>query len=333
MAPRVSVVVTTYNQARYIAATIRGVLHQTFRDYEIVVVDDGSTDETLQEVRQFGSQLRAYRQPNQGVASSRNAGVRLAAGHFVAFLDGDDTWEPNKLELQVKAIEAYPDCGLVAVDGVQFSQDRILYDSLYPDELRAQFQCDAPLVLSCYERFLRRNFISTTSQVLIPRTVLDIIGPADRSLPVGSDWDMYIRVAATHKITFLPEKLVHWRYLPTSASGPALIRPLRWASDHLAILRKHERFAQAEYRSFIRALRAQKLRETAEATYWYGRQADAVWARQHLLTLARSHPMSIVPVTFLFALCLPRPIAHHTGLLARFLRRLLSREQRRRLPR
>ena len=326
MPPRVSVVVTAYNQQLYVGDTIRSVLAQTFRDFELIVVDDGSSDGTVQEIRRFGSQLQLERQPNQGVAASRNTGIRLARGEFVAFLDGDDIWHPDKLERQVRAADADSGSGLVAVDGVQFSgDDAVVSGSLYTPDLRAQFAGEVPLSIACYEPYLRRNLISTTSQVLVPRKVLDVIGPADPSLPIASDWDMYIRIAATHKVTFLPDKLIRWRYLPSSASGPELLRPLRWAKDHLAILKKHQHLAPAEYRSQIRALRTQTLRDTADATYWYGRQVDGVWARRHLRTLALAHPLYPTPLMFLVALYLPRSIAHHAGRFARVFRRLASR--------
>ena len=320
-------VVTTYNQDSYVPATIRSVLAQTFRDYELIVVDDGSTDGTVAQLRTFGNRLRLVQQPNQGVAASRNTGIRHARGTFVAFLDGDDIWEPEKLERQVRAAEANPGSGLVAVDGVQFSGDEVVYGSLYPPEVRAQFVGDAPLSLACYEPFLRRNLVSTTSQVLVPRSVLDAIGPADQSFPIANDWDLYIRIAAAYPVTFLPDKLMRWRYLATSASGPELIRPLRWAKDHVAILKKHERLAPAKYRPQVRALRVQKLRDTADATYWYGRQVDAGWARRHLWTLVREHPLVPAPLAFLLALYLPRSIAHQTGRVARAFRRLTSRRR------
>jgi hypothetical protein len=225
----------------------------------------------------------------------------------------------------VQAAETNPGSGLVAVDGVQFSGDDIVYESLYPPDIRAQFTGGGPLTVACYEPFLRRNLISTTSQVLVPRQVLAEVGPADQSFPIANDWDLYLRIAAGHAVTFLPDKLVRWRYLPTSASGPEMIRPLRWAKDHVAILKKHQRLAPARYRPQIRALRTQKLRDTADATYWYGRQLDVGWARRHLWALARVHPLFPAPWAFLLALYLPRAIAHQTGRLARVFRRLASR--------
>ncbi len=99
--PSVSVVVTTYNQARYIAETIESVLAQTHAPREIIVVDDGSTDETPSITARFGDRITCIRQKNQGIAGSRNAGIRRASGELIAFLDGDDLWEPGKLAAQV----------------------------------------------------------------------------------------------------------------------------------------------------------------------------------------------------------------------------------------
>ena len=121
--PRVSVVVTTYNQRAYIAAAIESALGQTFSDREVVVVDDGSTDGTDAIVVSFGDRVRLIRQENQGIAGARNTGVLNARGELVAFLDGDDLWEPDKLAFQVETAERYPQAGLVAVDGVLFDDD------------------------------------------------------------------------------------------------------------------------------------------------------------------------------------------------------------------
>jgi glycosyltransferase involved in cell wall biosynthesis len=313
MPPLVSVIVTTYNHERHIAATLQSVFTQTYPDYELIVVDDGSTDSTGARVSAFRDRLRLVRQENQGVAASRNTGIQQARGQLLAFLDGDDLWEPDKLAQQVAAAERQPRSGLIAVDGVQFSGDTIRYDSLFPPQITTLFGSDDSLTLSCYERMLHRNLISTTSQVLVPRAVLEDVGLGDPRFPIASDWDLYIRIAASYHITFLRKSLVRWRYLETSASGPEEIRRFRWALDHIAILKKHRGSVPTQYRPLIRALLAQKLRETAEQTYWYGRQSDAAWARGHLLTLLRQNRSSGATAVFLLALCLPHPLVHLAG--------------------
>src|SRR5881628_3332235 len=123
MRPIVSVIITTYNQGRYISETIHSAIEQDFDDREIIVVDDGSTDDTPTLVVAFGQRVLYLRQRNQGVAGSRNAGILQARGEFLAFLDGDDLWEPHKLSRQVRAARDNPLSGLIVADGVQFDDE------------------------------------------------------------------------------------------------------------------------------------------------------------------------------------------------------------------
>jgi glycosyltransferase involved in cell wall biosynthesis len=285
MPPLVSVIVTAYNHEQYIAAAIQSVLDQTYRDYEVIVVDDGSTDSTGDRILAFRDNIHPVRQKNHGVAASRNTGIQHSRGQLLTFLDGDDLWKPDKLTHQVAAARSHPRSGLLAVNGVQFSGNTILLESLFPPEV-ATLLADGghdSVSLSCYECLLHRNLIYTTSQVLVPRAVLQDVGLTDARFPLGSDSDLYIRIAASYDVTFLRSSLVRWRYVENSASGPTQLRPLRWAKDHIAILKKHQRCAPSKYRPLIRTLLTQKLRETADQTYWYGRQSVAVWARRYLL--------------------------------------------------
>src|SRR5690242_11178404 len=136
MKPLVSTIITTYNQAEYIAAAIESALAQTYAEQEIIVVDDGSTDDTSTRIATFASRVTSIRQANAGVAASRNSGVRLAKGPLLAFLDGDDAWERDKLEIQVAAALAEPLSGLIVVDGTQFDTAGTLRDSLIGADVR-----------------------------------------------------------------------------------------------------------------------------------------------------------------------------------------------------
>ena len=124
MHPRVSVVITTYNQAPYIRQAVDSALGQTFRSRDILVVDDGSTDDTQAALAPYRDRINYIRQGNRGVAGSRNTGVRHARGELLAFLDGDDLWDPAKLEIQVAAADSAPLSGLIAVNGVEFGPER-----------------------------------------------------------------------------------------------------------------------------------------------------------------------------------------------------------------
>ena len=112
MAPRVSVLIPTYNCARFLSQAIDSVLAQTFQDFEILVVDDGSTDDTAQVVARY-PRVRYIRREHCGVSASRNAAVAAATGEIVVFLDADDFWLPEKLEKQVTYLDENPNCMLI----------------------------------------------------------------------------------------------------------------------------------------------------------------------------------------------------------------------------
>src|SRR5690348_12724766 len=106
--PPISVIIPTYNHARFLAAAIDSALSQTLKPTEVIVVDDGSTDETSSVLEAFGDKVRVIRQKNHGVAGARNRGAEMAAGEYLAFLDADDVWLPRKLEMQVSRFQAEP---------------------------------------------------------------------------------------------------------------------------------------------------------------------------------------------------------------------------------
>src|ERR1051326_205992 len=109
--PQVSVIIPTYNSAHYLADAVESVLSQTFQDIEVLIIDDGSTDETETVIQRYGSLVRCFRQRNSGVAVARNRGIEESRGEYVAFLDADDTWLPHKLERQLAALDECSDYG------------------------------------------------------------------------------------------------------------------------------------------------------------------------------------------------------------------------------
>src|SRR5687768_199170 len=111
---RVSVIIPTYNSGSLVVQAVEGVLAQTRQAEEVIVVDDGSTDDTAERLQQFGERIRVVRQANGGVATARNAGLRASSGDLVAFLDADDAWHPQKLERQIALLQQHPEFGLLA---------------------------------------------------------------------------------------------------------------------------------------------------------------------------------------------------------------------------
>jgi len=321
MRPRVSVIITTYNHEAFIAEAVQSVLDQTYGDYELIVVDDGSVDGTLGQIARFGGRVGLIRQPNQGIAASRNTGIQHSRGELLAFLDGDDVWEPGKLECQVGAAAAHPASGLIAVDGVQFSGPSVLCPTLLAPSVNDLLSGRDSVTLRCYEQLLRGNLISTTSQVMIPRYVFDAVGLSDRRFPISSDRDLYIRIGARYEMTFVGRSLTRWRYLPTSASGPEEVRWLRWAADDIGILKKQLRLGLPAYRPLVRQILRRDLREAAGTAYYHGLQTDRAFARRYLLALLRENVTDPVLASFLVALYLPRFVSRAVGTT---LRRLLG---------
>lgn len=306
MRHRVSVVITTFNQAPYVGEAVEAVLRQTYPSREILVVDDGSTDETPTILAPYRGAITYIRQPNQGVAEARNTGVRHARGEFVAFLDGDDLWDDEKLEVQVAAADLEPRAGLIAVDGIEFRDDTVLRSSLLGETVQARLARGEPMVtLACYPDLLRSNLVATTSQVMIPRRVLDAVGPSDARWPLSSDWDLYLRIAARYSFTFVNRSLTQWRQLDTSASGPAASRWLRWAMDDIEILKEQLQVGPTRFAALVREELTMRLARAIQTAYSHGRQRDRAWAVRYLAHLLACNPTNGRVLTHLIALCLP----------------------------
>ena len=198
----VSVVVPVFNQQEFIGEALHSIFGQSFRDFEIVVVDDGSTDETPAILARYGKDIRVLRQPNRGGAAALNAGVRAARGEWIAWLSADDAWEPSKLEEQVNALGQSPDAGLVYTDYVYIdSAGKILS--------REHFPCPVPR----WRRLIwlaRRCYINGSS-TLIRKDAFANVGLYDESDRLTPDWDLFLRIARKYNIVHVPEPLVRYR--------------------------------------------------------------------------------------------------------------------------
>jgi len=317
--PVVSAVVTTYNQGPYIEAALESVFGQTYPVEDIVVVDDGSTDDTPARLAAFAGRVRCIRQDNRGVAGARNTGIRNARGSLVALLDGDDVWAPDKIRVQVEAATAHPVAGLIAVDGVSVVGDTVHRRSLFGPEINDVVGGGGTAIVhDGHRRLLQTNIISTTSQVMIPAAVLRDVGPSDERFPVASDYDLYLRIAARRPLVFVSQPLMQWRYLASSVSGPEDERELKWGLDMLEVLRKHARQSPPSARRALRRRIHQCVPRLVLEAYVHGHRGHRTWASRYLLELARRHPRhALLPLVFLAGLWSPPALTARLGPLLR----------------
>jgi glycosyltransferase involved in cell wall biosynthesis len=315
--PMVSVVVTTYNQAAYIEQTLKSVFAQTYYPYEVIVVDDGSTDDTPARISAFGNNVIYIRQKNQGVASSRNTGIRQARGDYIAFLDGDDLWEPEKISDQIEAALRNPNSGLIVVDGSEFDDAGIISSSLFFVPWCRELPEESVTTGRFHLELLQCNFISTTSQVMVPAKVFQNVGISDRSFMRASDYDLYIRIAAEYDITIVKKRLTRWRCLPTSVSGPRRLRGYRYLPEEIAITQKHFRQSSGEERSLLRHIVRSKLAVGAEKLYYYGLESDRAFATRMLWQLLAENNLSPRVAAFLIGLWCPLKITRIFGQMVR----------------
>jgi len=212
--PRVSVIIPSYNCARYLRRAIDSASEQTYKDYEIVLVDDGSTDDTKDVVMQYGQKVTYLYQQNQGLSAARNQGISKASGELLAYLDADDMWYPEKLERQVAFLDAHPECGIVHSEmSIINEQDEVLHVRFYEETQRSVPQG------YCMQQLLMRCHIQPVT-VVERRNLFDLVGGFDKRLLVAQDYLHWIMIAAEGQaVGYLAEPLGKYRWRAGSLIG------------------------------------------------------------------------------------------------------------------
>jgi glycosyltransferase involved in cell wall biosynthesis len=217
--PKVSVIIPVYNRATVVAEAIASVLGQTFQDFELLAVDDGSTDDTWQQLQACGPRLRALRQDHRGAAAARNFGIRNATGEYLAFLDSDDLWRPEKLARQVEYLDNHPEVALVHCDGWVIKGHEIPADLASLPTFYAHRQ--PPHGAEAGARL--RSAPSRTPHILVRRRVVEKIGGFAEDLWLHEDADFLLRLLeAGERIGYVPEPLCIVRIPADAAPGPSL---------------------------------------------------------------------------------------------------------------
>ena len=306
MAPLVSVIVPTYNGAPFIAETIDSILAQTHRSREIIVVDDGSTDETATRLGRYGSAIRYIWQENRGPGAARNRGLQEARGDYVAFLDHDDLWTPDTLEVQLDVAARHPASGMIVCDGVMFEGEQIVDPRLQHGPLarRLETEPSGELTGHFYRDFVRVLPVGCPGQMLIPAHVAKRIGPWITARDVSEDLDYDLRIALRYAVTLHRRSLTRCRYLATSRSGERRYRAAVYAQRDMPVLKRQIRLCPSSERQFVLQAIRNRQRESAWDAYYEGRRYDARRARRRLLRLLPAVRTAPLALLLLALLCL-----------------------------
>ena len=200
--PTISVVIPAYNAERTVLETVESVQKQTFSDLEIIVIDDGSTDKTKELLQGVTDErLKIFSYENSGVATARNRGISDAEGEFIAFLDADDLWTPDKLELQLIALQQHPEAG------VAYSWNYFFIDGQEDISPGKAFFFEGDV----YPQLLVENFLANGSNPLIRTKIIELVGEFDSTFSHCADWDFYLRLAASCPFVVVLKHQVFYR--------------------------------------------------------------------------------------------------------------------------
>ncbi len=223
--PAVSIIIPNYNHAQYVGEAISSVLNQTYPNYEVIVVDDGSKDNSREVIDAFGDKIRAIYQQNQGLSAARNTGITAALGKYIGVLDADDMYEPDFLDSLVMLLESQPDadgiyCGYRFVDHLNNPLPQVEAREVAPDKLR-QVLVDG-------------NFLVPES-MFVHKYCYDKVGLFDTSLRALEDFDMWLRITGQFRIIYTTKVLTRHRILPGSMSTD----PTRQYQNRMSVIKKH----------------------------------------------------------------------------------------------
>jgi glycosyltransferase involved in cell wall biosynthesis len=276
--PRVSVIIPTYNRAYFLPRAVKSVLAQTFQDFELIVVDDGSTDDTKKTVKEFqkkDKRIKYIWQENSGrPAVAKNTGIKAAQGRYIAFLDDDDEWLPEKLEKQLKLFNETKNLGVVGCNCWNVYENKNNKKREYRIKKNANQK-------SVFSKNLERCFIHSSSSVIIPRRVFDAVGLYDESLNINDDWDLYIRILKNHVFDFAGEPLFCYYIHDKNISGDASC--LQHIEDLTRMLDKHKK----DYDDNLLA----KSRVLVSIGTYYMVKGDRVKARRYFFESVRAVPL------------------------------------------
>ena len=192
----ISIIIPTFNRKLFLLNAIDSVLNQTYQNIELIIIDDGSSDKTINKLKQYKSQIKIYSQINKGVSAARNKGIKISQNDWVAFLDSDDRWHPKKLEKQINYLKKNPKYKICHTDEI-WIRNAIRVNPHYKHKKYGGY---------IFDKCLDICRISPSS-ALIHKSIFDNVGLFDENLPVTEDYDLWLKITAKFPVLYLNEKL------------------------------------------------------------------------------------------------------------------------------
>jgi len=266
--PRVSVIIPTFNRAAWVAEAVASVVAQSFRDFELIVVDDGSTDTTLEALVRWEDKIQVLRRARRrGVSAARNLGVAAARGEWLAFLDSDDLWLPDKLARQLEYLKENPGLRLCQTEEVW------VRNGVRVNPPETHLKVGGEIFLPSLSRCL-----VSPSAAMMQRKLFEELGGFDEDLPAAEDYDLWLRVAWRHPVGLVPEALV----IKRGGHADQLSRQWgldRWRIQVLVKLLK-ETGLPVHHREAARRTLIEKCYIYAQGCEKRGKVAEAAWYRK-----------------------------------------------------
>lgn len=259
--PFVSIILPTFNRADVISRAIESVLNQTYSAYELIIVDDGSTDKTVELVSQYGSGIRYIKQSNSGVSAARNAGIRASTGQYIAFIDSDDAWMADKLAIQVKYFQdnehlkiglVCTDVNLIGLDGNRFEKKR---------KARRSASCVIDFMTLLKDPYLGLPTVMVRADLVSNNNVFD------ETLKTAEDIDLYLRLGMNHSIGYIHNKLVEVYVSQNSLSDSA-----QSYQDNIQVMERYRNSCQlTDYKQLYNCVLHSIYMDYAKYLLWTGR--------------------------------------------------------------
>lgn len=269
MAPRpaISVIIATYNRAHFLRQTIESVFRQEFKDFELIVVDDGSTDDTRTVVQSFGSRVRYYYQPNQGPAAARNLGVQLAQAPWIAFQDSDDLCAPNHLEALYGYVREHPNYALVFGNGAYLDGPEHNRSTIIPKKKSQRLESHGVGLADLLAKSIVR-----LQATIISKSVYLFVGGMDESLRICHDLDLFFRLFARFPVKYIGQAVFLYRRHEGNITRNEELR----LTENIKVLEKFVR----EFPDAAEALGSGRI--ARRIAYRYYRLAKGRWKRHEI---------------------------------------------------